>query len=161
MMGGLRETASMVKMLTVYSLREELANNPQRLELIHKVSLDRSKTWAGLSPRLGLFGTEEWWRNVEIGLIPRVRYDGLITETFCAGMDSDRRHNSFRMKTDDGREYSWNMIPKYKPLFRPGHRAEIVTIVHELKRRSADGKPELMDQPLEMRLSTKPASDGS
>ena len=113
----------------------------------------------GLSARLGLYGSDEWWRNVESGVVPRANYSGIVTGTFYAGMDSDRRHNSFRMKTDDGREYSYGMIPansSYKGLYHVGHRAEIMTIFSELKRRSADGTPEVIELPLEIRLSTKP-----
>ena len=149
----------MPKMLTVYTLRRELENDPDGLKLTQQVSLDRKKDWVGLSARLGLYGTEEWWRNVESGAIPRAHYNGIIAETYYAGMDTDRRHNSFRMKTDEGRDFSWGMVPErssYKGLYRPGHRAEIVTIFQELKRRNPDGTPEIMESPLEIRLSTKP-----
>lgn len=149
-------------MLTVYSLRQELENDPEGLKQTQQVSLDRKKNWAGLSARLGLYGTDEWWGNVESGAIPKAHYQGLITETHYAGMDSDQRHNSFRMKTDDGREFSWSMVPEnssYKGLYRPGHRAEIVTIFQELKQRTSDGAPEIIERPLEIRLSTKPVGE--
>ncbi|MBK9260329.1 MAG: hypothetical protein IPM54_10880 [Polyangiaceae bacterium] len=149
----------MPKMLTVYSLRRELESDPEGLKQIQQVSLDRKMNWAGFSTRLGLYGSEEWWRNVETGVIPKAKYEGLITETYYAGMDSDRQHNSFRMKTDDGQYFSWSMVPEnssYKGLYRPGHRAEIVTIFQELKRCTSDGAPEIVERPLEIRLSTKP-----
>src|SRR6267154_6095724 len=110
----------MTKMLTVYSLRQELENDAEHLNRVQALSLDRSKPHMGLSTRLGLYGSDEWWRNVESGVIPRAIYSGLITEIFYAGMDSDRRYNSFRMKTDDGREYSYGMVPEnssYKGLY--------------------------------------------
>lgn len=152
----------MPKMLTVYSLRKELEGDPEGLKLTQQVSLDSKKTWVGLSARLGLYGTDEWWGNVESGVIPQARYAGTIVETYYAGMDSDRRHNSFRMKTDDGRDFSWSMVPErssYKGLYRPGHRAEVVTIFLELKRRDSRGAPEISEHPLEIRLSTKPVAE--
>src|SRR5262249_49094767 len=100
----------MAKMITVYSLRQELEKNTEYVRRAQQLSLDASKPHMGLSARLGLYGSDEWWQNVEKGVIPRARYLGVITETFCAGMDSDRRHNSFRMKTDDGRDYSYSMV---------------------------------------------------
>ena len=151
----------MTKMLTVYSLRDELERNVEYLKRVQALSLDTSKPRFGLSARLGLYGSDEWWRNVESGVVPRTNYSGIITETFYAGMDSDRRHNSFRMRTDDGRDYSYSMIPENgsgKGLYRVGHRAEITTIFEELKRRNADGTPEVIETPLEIRLSTKPVT---
>jgi hypothetical protein len=148
-------------MLTVYSLRHELEQDAKYLKDVQTLSLDASRPNMGLSARLGLYGSDEWWRNVESGIIPRARYFGVITETFCEGMDSDRRHNAFRMRTDDGREYSYSMIPansSHKGLYCVGHRAEITTIFQELKRRNADGTPEIIEAPLEIRLSTKPAT---
>jgi hypothetical protein len=148
-------------MLTVYSLRDKIEKDLEYLKLVQALSLNTSKPDMGLSTRLGLYGSQEWWKNVESGLIPRANYSGIITETYYAGMDSDRRHNSFRMKTDDGRAYSYGMVPEhssYKGLYRPGHRAEIVTIFNELKRRNRDGTPELLESPLEIRLSTKPVT---
>jgi hypothetical protein len=148
-------------MLTVYSLRQELERDPETVKLAQALSLNALRPEMGLSARLGLYGSDEWWRNVESGVIPRAHYSGLITGTFYAGMDSDRRPNSFRMKTDDGREYSYGIIPEnssYKGLYRVGHRAEITTIFEELKRRNSDGTPEVMESPLEIRLSTKPVA---
>src|SRR5215813_14393624 len=144
----------MTKMLTVYSLRHELERDAEYLKRVQALSLDTSRPNMGLSARLGLYGSDEWWRNVESAVIPRANYSGIITETFYAGMDSDRRHNSFRMKTDNGRDYSYSMVPEnssYKGLYRVGHRAEITTIFEELKSRSADGAREVLELPLEIR----------
>jgi hypothetical protein len=151
----------MTKMLTVYSLREELERDAQYIKTVQALTLDASRPRMGLSARLGLYGSDEWWRNVENGVVSRATYFGTITETFYEGMQSDRRHNSFRMKTDDGREYSYSMVPEnssYRGLYRVGHRAEITTIFNELKRRKADGTPETIEEPLEIRLSTTPVT---
>lgn len=151
----------MTKMVTVYSLREKLESDPVFLKTVQALSLNTSKPNMGLSARQGLFGSAEWWKNIESGGIKRAEYFGVITETFYAGQDSDRRHNSFRMRTDDGRDYSYGMIPEkssFKGLYAFGHRAEVITIFQELKRRSSDGKPELLEAPLEIRLSTKPVA---
>ena len=99
-------------MLTVYSLWQELEKDSDHLKRAQALSLDRSKPNMGLSTRFGLYGSDEWWRNVDNGVIPRATYSGVITETFYTGMDTDRRHSSFRIKTDDGREYSYGMAPQ-------------------------------------------------
>jgi hypothetical protein len=151
----------MTKMVTVYSLREMLDGDPEFLKRVQALSLNKSKPDIGLSASKGLFGSDEWWKNIERGDIRRAEYVGVITETFYAGMDSDRRHNSFRMRTDDGRNYSYSMVPErssFKGLYAVGHRAEVITIFEELKRRGQDGKPELLESPLEIRLSTKPVA---
>jgi hypothetical protein len=151
----------MTKMLTAYSLRDELEKKPEYVKQVQALSLDTSRPGMGLSARLGLYGSPEWWQNVDNGKIPRAVYSGIITETYCAGMDSDRRHNSFRMKTDDGRKFEYSMVPdhgSYRGLYRPGHRAEVTTIFEECKARNADGTPEMLESPLEVRLSTKPVA---
>jgi hypothetical protein len=149
----------MTKMLTVYLLRDELEKDPESLKRAQAVSLDPAIQYAGITTRFGLYGTEDWWRNVEQGAVPRATYSGTIIETFYAGMDTDRRHNSFRMKTDDGREFSWGIVPEnssYKGLYRPGHRVEVITIFKEYKMRKPDGSHETIESPLEIKLSTKP-----
>lgn len=146
-------------MLTVYSLRQRLENDAEYVRRVQTLSLDRARPNMGLSTRQGLYGSDEWWRNVESGIIRRAAYSGIIVETFYAGMDSDRRHNSFRMKTDDGRDYSYGMVPKdssYKGLYAVGHRAEVTTIFVELKQCTAEGSPQILEAPIEIRLSTKP-----
>jgi len=151
----------MTKLVTVYSLRQELERDAEYVKTVQTLTLDASRPRMGLSARLGLYGSDEWWRNVDNGVVLRATYSGTITETFYEGMDSDRRHNSFRMKTDDGRDYSYGMVPEnssYKGLYRVGHRAEVTTIFNELKRRNADGAPEVVEEPLEIRLSTTPVT---
>lgn len=148
-----------MKLQTVYSLREELARDPDYVQRVQELSLDTSRPTMGLSARLGLYGSDEWWRNVDSGAIPRAHFCGVIVETFYEGMDSDRRHNAFRMQTDDGREYSYSMIPKNgsgKGLYRVGHRAEITTIFQELKSTAPDGTTAVSESPLEIKLATTP-----
>jgi hypothetical protein len=151
----------MTELVTIYSLRRELERDAAYVQQVQTLSLDDSRPRMGLSARLGLYGSDEWWRNVESGVIPTATYSGIITETFYAGMDSDRRHNSFRLKTDDGRDYSYSMMPDNsdsRDLYRVGHRIEVTTIFEELKQRNADGTPQVTESPLEIRLSVQPVT---
>jgi hypothetical protein len=66
----------MTKMLTVYSLRDELEKDPESLKRAQAVSLDSSIHYAGITTRFGLYGTDEWWRNVDGCVIPRATYCG-------------------------------------------------------------------------------------
>lgn len=143
----------------VYSLREELARDPEQVRVVQAVSLDRSKPNMGLSPKPALYGSEAWWRCVETGAIKRRKYAGTITRLYFAGMDGDRsKPNSFIMATDDGGEFGWSMIANdasNKSLYTVGRRIEVTTILVELKRRQSIWKADYMESPLEISIQRR------
>ena len=59
-------------MKTVYYLRDDL-------DYVAKVqTASLSPKPFGLKVTHGLFGSEEWWRSIETGVVPVIRYAGTI-----------------------------------------------------------------------------------
>ncbi|MEQ1618699.1 MAG: hypothetical protein ABL883_10190 [Terricaulis sp.] len=146
----------MADMKVVYALKDELARDPERLRRTHALSLNKEKPLMGLAATHGLFGSPEWWRDVDKGLIRREQYRGVITRLFVAGMDYGDEPNSFEIESNDGVKFIWNMLSLEEgdaSLYQVGRWAEIETVFTELKRRREDGSPEFVERPLRISLS--------
>ncbi len=132
-------------MQTVYSLREELDRDPEQVRAVQAMSLNKDKPFLGLNPRQSLYGSDEWWADIESGKIQSARYSGIIVRLYHAGMDGDRtKPNSFEMKTDDNGRYDHGMIandPSHKSLYTVGRRIEVRTIFLETKRNGMSEQP--------------------
>lgn len=132
-------------MRTVYSLKEELDRDPERIRTVQAMSLNKDKPFLGLNPRQGLYGSDEWWADIASGKIQSACYSGVIVRLYHAGMDGDRtKPNSFEMKTDDNRRYDHGTIvndPSQKSLYTVGRRIEVRTIFLETKRNGMSEQP--------------------
>lgn len=131
----------------VYSLKEELRTNPERVRLTRTATLDQSRPSIGLSSESGLYGSEEWWRNIESGRIATEVRTGVVTGTFYAGMDSDQPHNSFEYEDEAGKHWEsdfWVGPKEGAQIYRPGVRVRLTYIVLPMKRRDTLGNPVLL-----------------
>jgi hypothetical protein len=149
----------MANMKVVYTLRQELARDPEHLQRTQALSLDKSRPLMGLATTLGLYGSAEWWRNVEAGGIRRERYRGVIRSLYVAGQDEGDEPNSFEIESNGGLNYHWGIVADDemdKPLYCVGRWAEIDTIFVELKRPKADGAPDFHEEPFKISLSIDP-----
>jgi hypothetical protein len=85
-------------MVTVFELRKA----KQHIESVQQATLT---TWKwGIAKTHGLFGSDEWWRNIDSGKLPVHTLNGIITRLFMGGM---RDTPEFTMRSDDGRESNW------------------------------------------------------
>lgn len=149
----------MANMKVVYSLRHELDRDLEHLQRTQALSLDKTRPSMGLATTYGLYGSAEWWRNVEAGGIRRERYRGVIRRLYVAGQDEGNEPNSFEIESNDGLNYHWGIVvddEMDKPLYCVGRWAEIDTIFVELKRPKPDGSPDFDEEPLKISLSTDP-----
>lgn len=89
-------------MKTVYSLREDC----EYIAKVQAASLNPKPF--GLKTTDGLFGTEQWWHNVETGVIPLIRLTGTITRLLRAGMHKETE--SFEMLTSDGKNFQYDCV---------------------------------------------------
>ena len=115
-------------MKTVYSLRD------QRDYIVQVQAASLSSKPFGLKITHGLFGSEEWWRNIETGVIPVIGYAGTITRLFRAGMHNESE--CFEMLTNDGRSFQYDCKAtdkKDRKLYRVGARIELSFVLQELK----------------------------
>jgi hypothetical protein len=115
-------------MKTVFKLRD------QRDYIAKVQAASLSPKPFGLKATHGLFGSEEWWRNIETGVIPVMRYSGTITRMFRAGMHNESE--CFEMVTEDGQSFQYDCIAadrRDRKLYRVGARVELSFVSQELK----------------------------
>ena len=151
----------MADMKIVYTLRNKLERDPEHVRVAQALTLNKGKPSMGLKGAHGLYGSEEWWRNVDKGAIRRARYSGVIRELYVAGQDGDTEPNSFRIESNDGVKYGWGIVADEeadKALYQVGRWAEVETIFDELKRLNPDGSPTFLEHPLRISLSTEPVA---
>ena len=67
-------------MITVYSLRKDT----QRVEQVQKATLTTKDF--GIQPTHGLFGSPDWWRNIENGELPVQTLRGIISRVYMGSM---------------------------------------------------------------------------
>ncbi len=147
-------------MKLVYLLSEELKENPGRVALTQALTLDSSKPYMGLNGTYGLFGSREWWDNIEKRAMPLLFLSGVIQRTYVAGQDVSPEDNSFSLLLDNGavREESiYNHTKEEdRKLFVVGSRVEVVYVFDELKPGAMMGEETHLDIVLEMTVSLRP-----
>jgi hypothetical protein len=148
---------SKIPMKLVYLLSEELKAKPEQITLAQSLTLDKSKPYMGLKGTYGLFGSQEWWDNINQGRMPLQYVTGVITRTYVAGQDPSSIDNSFSLLLNNGstcEESIYDYINKEdKKLFQIGSKVEIVYAHDELKRRGSNGEKSYLDIVLEMAVS--------
>jgi hypothetical protein len=85
-------------LLTVYDLRQD----HQRIRWVQEAT--RITKELGLEPTHGLFGSAEWWRNIESRRLPLIRANGTISDIYSVG---ETEHPEFTMVDNAGLERSW------------------------------------------------------
>lgn len=88
--------------MIVYSLRED------RQQVADTQAASLSPKPFGVKQTHGLFGSEEWWRKIEAGVIPLVRLRGRITWLFRVGMHNDT--SCFEMTLPDGHTFAYDCL---------------------------------------------------
>lgn len=149
-----------VPMKLVFQLSEKLKNCPEEIELTQALTLNEAKPRMGLKGTYGLFGSEEWWENIQQRKMPLLFLSGTICRTYIAGQDESDTINSFDLLLDDGSirdESIYVNNEKDVELFCTGHRVEVVYAMDELKLQPAwDGGINYLDIALEMAVSLQP-----
>jgi hypothetical protein len=114
---------------TIYHLREDR----KHIEKVQAANL--SPKPFGLKVVNGLFGSEEWWHNVETGAIPLIRYTGTITRLFRAGMHNESE--CFEIVDPEGQAFQYDRIAldrRDRKLYRVGAYVELTFVQQELKK---------------------------
>ena len=115
-------------MKTIYHLRQD----HKHIENVQAASLS-SKPF-GLKVVNGLFGSEDWWHNVDTGVIPLIRHTGTITRLFRAGMHNESE--CFEIVGSDGQIFHYDCIAlnrRDRKLYKVGAYVELVFVRQELK----------------------------
>ncbi|WP_416772948.1 hypothetical protein ACMGT0_13210 [Pseudomonas sp. RHF3.3-3] len=144
-------------MKTVYLLSEDLKRNPDRVALTQALTLNPNKPFLGLNGTHGLFGSEEWWKNIEERKIPLLLVSGIVKKVYFAGQDSSTGVNSFSLLLDDGSvrdESIYSATAKEdRKLFVVGAKVQIAYVLDELKPGAVSGNETHVETVLEMAIS--------
>jgi hypothetical protein len=129
-------------MKVVYRLTEAMKADPEEVALTRALTLDQSKPTMGLKGNLGLYGSQQWWDNIEQGKMPLLRLSGFISDVYVAGQDEDDL-NTVDIKLADGSVHPVGIYVNDETdsnLYQIDSRLEIVYALDRLKRQpDADG----------------------
>jgi len=132
----------------VYQLKED-----QRL--IQQVQrATRTTENFGIEPTHGIFGSDEWWQNIESGRLALHTLKGKITKVYMSGMGPKGDWPEFKMVSDTGEESSWTRmmhLAEQDQLYRVGAPIEIDFVWQQHRPKSFDHGAEVR-QVLEVRI---------
>lgn len=116
----------------------------------------------GIEMTHGLFGSQEWWEQIESGKLKLHTLRGVITERFWSGMAD---WPMVKVESDTGEISSWTRrvnTSDQDVLYIPGQRLEIDYVFQRHRPKSVDGGAEVK-QVIEVRVepSTQMESRGS
>lgn len=111
-------------LVKIYDLKE----NPGWIQLVQKATLETEDY--GLVPEHGLFGSPQWWRAIEEGIVPVHTVEGIISRVYMSGMDD---FPEFEIDSG-GEESSW-MRQGDDEMYVVGKRAVVKFVYQKLKAR--------------------------
>ncbi len=145
----------------VYQLKNELQANPNVLQEIHALTLNKEKPSSGLSGKFGLYGTAEWWNNLKNRSMPTEYVSGIIVRLCRSGQDSGELDDSIVLKLSNGQELLesiYHDVEEDFRLFVVGARVDIFYALDPLKYQpSPQTRVNAVREIVEMAVSTKPA----
>jgi len=118
--------------IIVYQLRRD----KQQIEAVQRATTTTRKF--GIMRTHGLFGSDEWWKNIESRKLAVHTLSGIIARLYMGGM---RDRPEFIVRSDDGKESSWLRQANSKELdefYSVGRQIEIDYVLQR-HRLFADG----------------------
>ena len=118
--------------LTVYDLRQD----HQRIGWMQEATLTTRDV--GLEPTHGLFGSRNWWRNIESGRLPVFKTAGVIAEIYNVG---EGDFPEFTMRDGDAIESTWKRelnCVEDDDLYVIGRRVELEYVLQRARMDLAD-----------------------
>jgi hypothetical protein len=150
------EEEEMSRVKRVYELSKELAHDPEQIADAQALTLDQSRPQIGLKGSLGLFGSSEWWGNIEAGVIPLKRLSGVIRRVYVAGQDRSDVPNAFDFASSNGTvrmEGIYVNSPEDVAVYQVGRQVDVVYVLDELKVPSSGGGKNYLEIVLEVSIS--------
>lgn len=149
-----------VPMKLVYQLEEDLKRDPERVQQTQALTLNTARPCMGLSGRLGLYGSTEWWSNIRRGVIEQEMVSGFITRVYICGW-GEKEINAFSFVTpyeEVDHEDIYVINQADAKLFQVGCRVDVFYCYHETKHQpAADGTIACLKAVVEMAVSLEPA----
>ncbi|RDZ27238.1 hypothetical protein [Lysobacter silvisoli] len=148
-------------MKRVFSLSSELESDPERVALTQTLTKDESRPFMGLKGTHGLFGSPEWWSNIELRNMPLLFVSGQISRAYVVSQDSCDANDTIDLIAHDGSIRSVGIYTNDErdvALFREGFWVEMVYALDELKSQPArDGGVAYSRVALEVAISLHPS----
>lgn len=128
-------------MYHVFSLRKYLEDNPKDVLMTQKVTLNEKKTNLGLNGTYGLYGSDEWWNNINNNIIPKKTIEGRILRKYITGQD-ENIFNTIDILLENGIVFSEGIYFNNKKdikLYDEGVNIKILYIYDDRKAKDENG----------------------
>lgn len=105
--------------MIVYKLKEDI----EKIKNVQRAT--QTTDDFGIEPTHGMFGSDEWWGNIESGKLSTETVQGKITKVYMAGMND---WPEFKMMDESGAVSSWTRETNFveqDQLYRIGAAIEI------------------------------------
>ncbi|MEB5477518.1 hypothetical protein [Acinetobacter pollinis] len=138
-------------MYYIYSLKKHLEDYPEEVILVQKMTLNDKKPFLGMKGKYGLYGSNEWWGNMNNKTIPQKMIQGIITKVYTTGWEEFKKNTIDIMLNDksiivEGMYCNNNDINMYKV----GKKIEIYYFSEEQKMKRDNGKNIILDYILDV-----------
>ncbi|MCB2251934.1 hypothetical protein KTQ74_08515 [Pseudomonas chlororaphis] len=143
-------------MKIIYQFKERIKEDPEYIRKAQELTLNESKPKAGLKGTFGLLGSDEWWSNLNNGLIPQKEISGIITKVYLTGQDNTEKFNTIDIKTDDGNIYTEGTYTNKNSenhYYKPGAKVTIKYAFDPLKKPKPDGETDYSKIVIEIAIS--------
>jgi hypothetical protein len=140
----------------VYELSMELAHDLEQVSLAQALTMDETRPLMGLRGTYGLFGSEEWWRNIANGLMPTKVISGVIEKVYSSGQDSGNEINTMDVISKKGEHFMEGIYLNFEDdlsLFKVGAEVYIFYALDPLKRRNSDDQVQFSEIVIEVAIS--------
>jgi hypothetical protein len=117
-----------------------LQDDAEHIAAVQRATLETEDY--GIEPTHGLFGSIEWWQNIETGRLALQTLKGTISRIYMASMND---WPEFEVRSDAGGLSQWTRVSNYPDLERayvPGREVEIDYVVQRHRPKSSDGGSE-------------------
>lgn len=105
----------------------DLAEDREKVDLVQRATLNTEEF--GLVPEVALFGSEEWWRAIEDGRIPKHEAKGTIDRVFMSGHGD---WPEFEMESE-GERVSWTRLGE-QGMYQVGREVRVEYVMQKARK---------------------------
>jgi hypothetical protein len=109
----------------IYNLKDD----SKRIRMVQEVSLDKNSYAGYKTENELLFGTEEWFNEVENGIIPKQIIKGFISRVYMSGHND---YPEFEIENDEGKKTTWQREGT-DDAYKVGKRVELIYVEQKYK----------------------------
>ncbi len=140
----------------VYELSMDIAHDPEQISSAQTLTMDALKPLMGLKGTYGLFGSDEWWKNIANGIMPTKVMSGVIERVYSSGQDADDEINTMDISSSEGKHLMEGIYlnsDEDLSLYRTGAEVYIFYALDPLKRQNSGGATQFSEIVVEVAIS--------